>query len=288
VSNQRTPRKKNPVNTNTKRKTKNKPVKNAENINNEQIAENSLTLNIAPFILLIISIYILVSFFVNGAESVGIVGFLSRNIFYGLLGSVAVLIPFFIGSIAIFLKKDKQNGFFKYRVIFSVICIILYASIFHLSSLPSEEKIIYSRLSEIFDDGTNSIGGGVFGGYLAETLGQCVGLIGAWIFTVPLSIVFSTFLFGYTPAGVVKLIIELIKDYKTSGKGFERNIIVKTPDSERRFKTKTHRYKIASHINTPRSHIIGRQNNNDGRKFQANISMTLTLPKRTKNQKKPI
>lgn len=251
------PRKTNPsVIGNTNKKTKNtrqsgRGGSNTAENSNSNVNVNSIALNIMPFILIIISVYLLVSFFLNGAESVGIIGFLSRNIFYGLLGSVAILVPFIMASIAIFLKKDIKSGFFKYRMIFSVICIILYASIFHLASLHSGEKITYSSLEKIFDDGINSIGGGIFGGYLAETLCQCVGPIGAWIFALPLSVVFSTFLFGYTPAGMIKSVIKFISDYRTDKNGFERNIIVKTQDPEHRFKSKTHRYKITSHVNIP-------------------------------------
>ena len=294
ASNQRrnAPRKKNAAaKTNTNVKTKNtKPVdkieKNTER-SETNAAENSLALNIAPFILIIIAIYILVSFFVNGAESVGVVGFLSRNMFYGLFGAVAVLIPFIMGSIAFFLKKDMADGFFKYRIIFSVICLILYASVFHLPSKESIDGVYeYSSLKDIFDNGVKSIGGGVLGGYLAETLLKIVGQIGAWIFIISLSVVFSTFLFGYTPAGVVKLIAKLVRDYKTSGRGFERKIIVKSPDPNRRYKTTTHRYKISSNP-FPNSRNSQPNNNNgninNGRTFQADISIE-TVPKNKKNR----
>ena len=267
---------------NTARKTNNaKNLNAAENSNNSNSNSslNSIALNIMPFILIIIAVYMLVSFFVNGAESVGFVGFISRNIFYGLLGAVAVLVPVFLGSIAVFLKKDKKSGFFKYRIIFSVICVILFAAIFHLAFLasgPADEKIAYTSPGKIFENGTKSIGGGVFGGYLAETLCKCVGLIGAWIFTLPLSIVFSTFLFGYTPAGFVKLIIKLIKEYKINSnpdkdkEGYERNIIVKTQDPERRFKSTTHKYKIKSHPNNI-SNSNSNVRNSNNRNFNPDI-----------------
>ncbi|MCL1858890.1 MAG: DNA translocase FtsK [Oscillospiraceae bacterium] len=251
-SNKTTPRKRTPAaNNNSNRKTKREEINNINASENsvDNLNSNSIALNIMPFILIIFSVYILVSFFIGGIKDVGVVGRVTKNIFYGILGPVAMLVPFFMTSIAIFLKKDIKNGFFKYRLIFSVICIILYASMFHLGWKDGENTGY--NLSEIIDNGINSAGGGIFGGFLAETLRRCVGNIGAWIFTVSLAVVFSTFLFGYTPVGIIKLIAKFISGYKTDTDGFERNIIVKTQDPERRFKSKTHRYKIASHANIP-------------------------------------
>ena len=259
-------------------------IKNAEQAGiAEKSSLNSMALNIAPFILIIVAIYLFVSFVITGAESVGIVGFLSRNIFYGLFGTIAILIPIFMGNIGIFLKKDIGNGFFRYRIIFSAICLVLYAAIFHLPSLAQdiEGKIAYGDPGEIFEKGINSNGGGIFGGYFAETLGKLVGPVGAWIFILPLALVFSTFLFGYTPLGFIKQIVKLIKDYRNDKNGFERNIIVKEQDPNHRFKSKTHRYKIVSQMNMPQ-----RNNGSNGtnRPFQSDIPIDLNDPR--KNNKK--
>ena len=224
------------------------PVKNAA-----QTAENSIAVNIAPFILIIFSVYILVTFFINGdnaTENVGGVGIFIKNAFYGLFGSVAVLVPLCTASAAFFLKKDIKNGFLKYRLIFSVICIALYASMFHLGMGSEESAKIGYNLSEIFEKGKNSVGGGVFGGYIAETLRRIVGIIGAWIFCVSLSVVFSSFLFGYTPAEIVKLIIRLIKGFKTSKRGFEFDTAENIPQNG--LKTKPARDKIPPRANTAR------------------------------------
>ena len=230
---------------------------NFDNFDNSENSEsfNSVALNIMPFILIILSVYITVCFFVSGPEDVGGIGVFTRNIFYGLLGAIAILVPVMTVSIAIFLKKDIINGFLKYRIIFSLICVILYAAMAHLAWKESADAGY--AMGEIFNKGRESSGGGVFGGFLAETLRRCVGNIGAWIFTISLSIVFSPFLFGYTPAGLVKAIANAIGSYsanraeKAGKDGYKRNIIVKTHDSQRRYKTQTHRYTIKSHVNIP-------------------------------------
>ena len=213
--NQKTPQKKSAaLNTKTKN-SENKTSK--KNYDEAAAVEKSVIFNIMPFILFIISVYILVTFFISGdkvTENVGGVGVFIRNVFYGLLGFIAILLPVFTSSVAFFLKRDVKSGFLKYRIIFSVICIVLYASMFHLASKESADAGY--NISRIFDNGKLSIGGGIFGGYLAETLRRCVGTIGAWIFTIPLSVVFSIFLFGYTPAEVLKFIIKLIREYKLS------------------------------------------------------------------------
>ena len=244
---------------------------------------NSVALGIAPVILFIVAVYILVSFVISGngtAQGIGVVGAFVKDMFYGLFGFVAAVVPVFMGSIAVFLKKDMRTGFFKYRLIFSTTCVVLYAAMFHLASLPpSAKEIKYSDIIRLYANGTGSVGGGVFGGYLAETFGVIVGPVGAWIFILPLSVVFSTFLFGFTPAGIVKAIVKLIRDYNADKKGFERKIIVQeTPDissdAERKFKPKTHRYTISSHVpNMPR------------KKFQPDIPLG-DSPNNTKKKKK--
>ena len=182
--------------------------------NHEKSELSSVAQNIAPYILIALSVYILAAFFISGPESVGGIGVFTRNMFYGLFGAVSILVPILTMGIAVFLKRDIKSGFFKYRVIFSALCLILFSSMFHLGWKESPQAGYNLRV--IFDSGKMSKGGGVFGGYLAETLRRCVGNIGAWIFAVPLSAVFATFLFGYTPSGLVKRIIALIGEYKNN------------------------------------------------------------------------
>ncbi|MCL1793690.1 MAG: DNA translocase FtsK 4TM domain-containing protein, partial [Oscillospiraceae bacterium] len=195
------------------KKTNSKPApENAVAKNREKSELNSILQTVAPYILIVLSIYILVTFFVTGPESVGGVGVFTRNIFYGLFGAVAILVPIFAISIAVFMKSDIKSGFFKYRLIFSAICLVLFASMFHLGWKESPEAGY--NLGQIFENGTKSNGGGVFGGYLAETLRRCVGGVGAWIFVLPLSAVFGIFLFGFTPQGLIKRIVALVREYK--------------------------------------------------------------------------
>ena len=197
----------------TNKKTKGKPAaQNNAAKNREKPEPNSMAQTVAPFILIVFSIYILVTFFITGPESVGGVGVFTRNIFYGLFGAVAILVPVFSISIAVFMRSDMKSGFFRYRLIFSAICLVLFASMFHLGWKESPEAG-YS-LKKIFDNGKLSNGGGVFGGYLAETLRRCVGSVGAWIFVLPLSAIFGIFLFGFTPQGLIKRIVALVREYK--------------------------------------------------------------------------
>ena len=200
------PKKKPEVSVRTKTATKPMP-------RSKPAEKNLVAQNIAPFLLVVVSAYMLAAFFLSG-ESVGGIGVFTRNIFYGSFGAVAVLVPIFMVVIAILLKKDIASGFFKYRLIFSAICLVFYASMFHLGWKDAPQAGF--GISEIFENGTLSNGGGVFGGYLAEILRLCVGRVGAWIFVLPLSIVFSTFLFGYTPPGLIKQIMVLISDYRAT------------------------------------------------------------------------
>ncbi|MCL2775268.1 MAG: DNA translocase FtsK [Oscillospiraceae bacterium] len=281
VSNKKPARKKNASAANKSTKANKIEEKERDSIVNNAIANNVVAMHVIPFILFIASVYILICFVIysgeNGMKDVGGIGVFSRNVFYGLLGSVAVLVPFFTGSIAFFLRRDLESGFFKYRLIFSVSCLVLYAAVFHLASNASA-GVGYNAV-RLFDNGKVSVGGGIFGGFLAETLRKCVGNVGAWIFVISLSIVFSVFLFGRTPVEVVKGIIKLVREYQDSRrKGFERRILVRQKDfnkDRRRFKTRTHKYRIASNVEVLQGNSKPRANNinsdNQHGRFQVDI-----------------
>ncbi|MCL2099395.1 MAG: DNA translocase FtsK [Oscillospiraceae bacterium] len=184
--------------------------------NKNKLHENPIAVYMIQFITGIFAVYILVCFIITGADDIGGIGVLIKNIFYGLFGSAAFLAPFFLCSTAVFLRRDLESGFFKYRVIFSVSCLILYASIMHLSSSESAE--VGFGAQDMFDNGKLSVGGGVMGGFFSEILRRGVGQVGAWIFILPLSFIFSIFLFGRTPLDLARGTAKLISEYRTAQK----------------------------------------------------------------------
>ena len=219
------PMKKAPVNNRPVNKSKKAPAKSraiskekqsTAEINQVRLHENPIAMYAIQFIMGLVAVYILISFLMTGVNDVGGIGVFFRNIFYGLFGGAAFLMPFFLGSISFFLRRDLESGFFKYRVIFSLSCLILYASIMHLSSSESAEAGFAAQL--MFENGKAVTGGGIFGGFLSEILRRSVGQIGAWIFILPLSFTFSIFLFGRTPLDLFRVIIQLIKEYQAAQK----------------------------------------------------------------------
>ena len=208
-----------------------------------QLHENAIAVYAIQFITGLVAVYILISFVMHSADEVGGVGVFFRNLFYGLFGGAAFLAPFFMGSVAFFLRRDLESGFFKYRVIFSLSCLILYASIMHLASSESAEVGFAAQL--MFANGAASVGGGVLGGFVSGALRMAVGQVGAWIFILPLSFIFSIFLFGRTPLDLVRAAARLVQEYKAA-RGFERKVVLK---QECKIKPKKHTYRIASHAN---------------------------------------
>ena len=201
---------------------------------------------IFPFMISMAAVYILICFLMNDArDDVGGIGVFIRNTFYGLFSNAAFLIPFMMGSVAFFLKKDLASGFCKYRLAFSLICLILYSALIHLFSSSAMSEISGFSVSAMFDDGKNYIGGGAVGGVLAEVLIKSIGTIGTGIFIISLSVIFSIFLSGYTPLNVARFFLGLVRDYKKS-RSFERKLLVKRKDPKNIFKMKTHRYRISS------------------------------------------
>ena len=214
-----------------------------------RLHENPIAVYALQFIMGLVAVYILVSFILHSPDDIGGIGVFIRNLFYGLFGGAAFLVPFFLGSIAFFLRRDSESGFFKYRMIFSVTCLILYASILQLSALSSEESAEIGFSAQLmFESGAASDGGGVLGGFFSRILMVSVGSIGAWLFILPLSFIFSIFLFGRTPLDLLRATVQLIKEYKDAQadkKGFEREIVVK---DDKKFKPKKHTYRISSSV----------------------------------------
>ena len=233
----------------------NKENKKVENFDNpEEIRElpdepDENAVQIFPFMISMAAVYILICFLMNDArDDVGGIGVFIRNTFYGLFSNAAFLIPFMMGSTAFFLKKDLASGFCKYRLAFSLICLILYSALIHLFSSSAMPAAIVEEgfsVSGMFDDGKNYIGGGAVGGVVAEVLIKSIGTIGAGIFIISLSVIFSIFLLGYTPLNVARFFLSLVRDYKKS-RSFERELIVKRKDPKNIFKMKTRRYRISS------------------------------------------
>jgi len=225
--------------TTTRKKTSQKP--RSTRANNSQTAaahkiplhENPIAVYAIQFIMGLVAVYMLVSFVVHSVDSVGGVGVFIRNIFYGLFGSAAFLMPFFLGSVAVFLRRDLESGFLKYRVIFSVSCLVLYASILHLASRESAEVGFAARA--MFENGTTLTGGGVLGGFLSEILRRSIGAVGAWIFLLPLSLIFSIFLFGRTPLDLIRAIMRLVREYRDTqaDKPLPKPRAVKPPAAKR-------------------------------------------------------
>ena len=233
----------------------NKENKKVENFDNsEEIRElpdepDENAVQIFPFMISMAAVYILICFLMNDArDDVGGIGVFIRNTFYGLFSNAAFLIPFMMGSTAFFLKKDLASGFCKYRLAFSLICLILYSALIHLFSSSAMSAPIVEggfSVSGMFDDGKNYIGGGAVGGVVAEVLIKSIGTIGAGIFIISLSVIFSIFLLGYTPLNVARFFLSLVRDYKKS-RSFERELIVKRKNPKNIFKMKTRRYRISS------------------------------------------
>ena len=233
----------------------NKENKKVENFDNpEEIRElpdepDENAVQIFPFMISMAAVYILICFLMNDArDDVGGIGVFIRNTFYGLFSNAAFLIPFMMGSTAFFLKKDLASGFCKYRLAFSLICLILYSALIHLFSSSAMSAAIVEggfSVSGMFDDGKNYIGGGAVGGVVAEVLIKSIGTIGAGIFIISLSVIFSIFLLGYTPLNAARFFLSLVRDYQKS-RSFERELIVKRKDPKNIFKMKTRRYRISS------------------------------------------
>ncbi|MHC1694216.1 MAG: DNA translocase FtsK 4TM domain-containing protein [Eubacteriales bacterium] len=170
----------------------------------------SVAFQVIPFLIVIVAIYVTVCFIMSGSsEDIGNLGVATGRLLFGLFSGAAWLVPLLLVNLVAFWRRDIENSFVRYKLLFSLIVLTLCSSIYHMiSHSPTQEDI---TAAQMFGDGIELSGGGLFGGYIFTALHAVVGDVGAGIFIFALTFVFTIFMFGYNPADFFKAVGALIK-----------------------------------------------------------------------------
>ena len=157
--------------------------------------ENSLLHKTLPYVFVVCAVLLGVCFiFKDGALGKAIF-----NVFFGLFGLAAILIPLLLIYFAVYWRKWVADGQHTLKCIFAAVCLLFAGALAQeivIAALGAKEFAVVSKL---FADGLLFVGGGVIAGLIGIGLYKAFASATAIIISVTTVIVFGFFLFGITP-----------------------------------------------------------------------------------------
>ncbi len=159
--------------------------------------ENSLLHRILPYVFVVCAVLLGVCFIFSG----GALGHAIHDTFFGMLGLVAVLLPFLLLYFAAFWRKWVADGQHVLKCIFAAVCFLFGGALVQLIMVaPAGEA--HEAIGALWEEGTALIGGGILGGILGIGLFKAFEAVAGIILTVAVLLVFGFFLFGITPKSI--------------------------------------------------------------------------------------
>lgn len=154
---------------------------------------SSLMNQIIPYILGLAAVIIGICLF--SETLMGYLGKAVQNILFGLFAGGAVIVPLLILNIAFFWKRDIVAFSVKYKIIFSVVCLLFVSVLIYIINIPGDGYDI----KQFWHDGLELKGGGAAGGTVGWLLYKLTGKMGTVIISAAILSLFTIFLFGLTP-----------------------------------------------------------------------------------------
>lgn len=125
-------------------------------------------------------------------NSIGLFGSIIKNLFLGLLGLPSFVLPIIIIIYAVFLMFRRDSKKFKFKVLYTVILLVLLASIIqtgYYDAKDYEGTSPYYSLLKFYDDGKILNGGGIIGGLLSTPFLMVFQVLGTLIILLTLSLI---------------------------------------------------------------------------------------------------
>ncbi len=168
---------------------------------------------LAMLLLVVSSIFIGICY--GFRDEVGVLGHFIGDVFFGLFGLAAFLVPFLLLQLALFWRRDVLSGAVKYKffvaffvlLFVSLLCHTVYFAASDIPKMSISEMFSAENLKNNYKIGVEYRGGGFFGGVLAGAFVGAVGYPGAILFGILFLVGFVLSLFGLTP-------IECIQRYR--------------------------------------------------------------------------
>lgn len=154
-----------------------------------------------PFILLMVSALIGISFIVSDFGVVG--NFIRDDVLFGIFSKAAYVLPLILIAYALLMLFEKSLAPQKGRLICVTVIFLMVTVFFHVFFAPEgTEKLINPIVH--YKNGVNGIGGGFVGGFLGSLMVTCFSKIGSAIIVFAVSIAMILVIIGKTPREVVE------------------------------------------------------------------------------------
>ena len=160
---------------------------------------------VLPFVFIVIAILLEACFvfaMITGEEHVGIAGVLLKDIFLGLFGFCAFVIPLMLVNLAANWRKFVDSRIVTSKVIFTILFLISLSGLIHIFIKSSINPDLDAFLlpDVLFEYSFSNIGSsGVIGGFICECIYFLFKSVGTTIIMSALTLVFFIFSLGMTP-----------------------------------------------------------------------------------------
>lgn len=173
-------------------------------------ANKSILPEVIAIIIVALSLFVAASMYTNGT---GAVGLGIKNIFLGIFGLTAYLVPLLILVLGSNLIIEKR--IVKYRskyIVISIILIIVSAMCEFFSGLPMEGNFAQITATAYYD-GIAGFGGGVIGGWINTGLERLIGSVGTMLLYIAGLLICITILFQISVTELAKNMVKGIQTW---------------------------------------------------------------------------
>ena len=144
--------------------------------------ERSVFAQFVPFILFIIAVLMVISFFIKDFGTVG--NFIRDKFFFGVFSSSYYLLPLLLVVIGVILLMNDEAPKARF-IVYSIVCFVIVDTLCHLffakGELMTEINPFVHFGEGTVKEGVMTPGGGLVGGFIGGLLSACFSRVGAFI-----------------------------------------------------------------------------------------------------------
>ena len=158
------------------------------------VAKSFFVSQILPYVLIVAAIFLVVCYITGSGDNAGAVTAFIYNVLTGLFSGAAFILPVFLIVSAVMSLADKTDASDVLRYTFAGISLVLFAALLQLIK-PAET---FSPV-ELFSNGTELSGGGLFGGLIGELFLWAFKAAGSYVLIISALILSVLLMLGLTP-----------------------------------------------------------------------------------------
>ncbi len=162
---------------------------------------------LTPYFLIVLALFLLLCFVTHDMfgsnDALGIVGRWTRNLFCGLFGISAYVLPVFMGYLGIRWRRFVADGTLVSKTIFTGLSVLQLSTVIHVFCIKANGNPFgIFKLGDLYNSGKLLKSSGMIGGFFGECSYALLNVIGTSIVGIALLIVYIIFLIGISPIDV--------------------------------------------------------------------------------------